>query len=75
VEPYHNSPSLILQHPSRFVGVTWIFFSFKAIQMIAFKETITTYTRNVSQYRKQQKDTVAMEGVIRSPLVIEDSMS
>ena len=43
--------------------------------MIAFKETITTYTRNVSQYRKQQKDTVAMEGVIRSPLVIEDSMS
>jgi len=43
--------------------------------MIAFRETITTHSRSVSQYRKQQKDTVAMEGVIGSPFVIEDSMS
>jgi hypothetical protein len=74
VKPYHNSPSLMLQHPSHFVEVAWIF-AFKAIQMIAFKETLTTQTRSVSQYRKQQKDTVAMEGVIGSPSVIEDSMS
>jgi hypothetical protein len=43
--------------------------------MFDCKVTLTTYTRSVSQYKRQQKDTVSMENVIGSPSVVEDRMS